>query len=342
MRVVVVGAGNIGCWVGGMLVGPVDVTLVGRPAVIDPIRRDGLTLEAPGRPPRRLPAQRLHLATDAAQVAGAEIVLLCVKSRDTVATTRSLVPSLAPGTLLVSLQNGLHNAERIRATLDEAACPATVLAGMVAFNVVRTGPTTYRRATSGDILVDDDPAAAGLLAAAARAGLPLRPRRDMREVQHAKLLLNLNNAVNALSGLPLRDELADRDLRRVLARCQEEALAAYAAAGVAPARLSPLGPAHLPAVLRTPTPIFRLLARASLQVDPAARSSMADDLAAGRPTEIDELQGEVVRLGERHGIPTPVCAALCRLVAEAERASPAALPRWSGPALLEAVGSPGG
>ncbi len=334
-RVAVVGAGAIGCWVGGMLAPTTAVTLIGRPGVLDPVRADGLTVEAPGLPSRLVPADRPTLTTDPAAVSGAEVVLVSVKSRDTLSAAAAIAGHLQPGTVVVSLQNGLHNADRLREALPGNG--VHVVAGMVEFNVVRTGPATYRRATSGDIYLGQDPALDGFLAAAETAGLRIHARADIREVQHAKLLLNLNNAVNALSGLPLREELGQRDYRRVLAACQEEALAVYAAIGVTPARLTPISPAATIRMLRSPDPVFRAAARASLRVDPTARSSMADDLAAGRPTEIAELQGEVARLGQAHGIPTPVCEAVCRLVAEAERAGPDTRRRWDGRDLLHEV-----
>jgi 2-dehydropantoate 2-reductase len=139
-----------------------------------------------------------------------------------------------------------------------------------------------------------------------RSGLALELHADLRGIQWAKLLLNLNNPVNALSGLPLKAELQDRDFRRCLAALQQEGLAALAAAGIAPAQLSPLPARWLPAVLRLPTPIFRRIAARMLRIDEKARSSMAEDFALGRPTEIDALCGEVVRLAERHGLRAPV------------------------------------
>jgi 2-dehydropantoate 2-reductase len=120
----------------------------------------------------------------------------------------------------------------------------------------------------------------------------------MAAVLWGKLLLNLNNPVNALSGLPLRAQLLDRDYRLVTAALQAEALAALGRAGIRPARLTPVPPSRLPAVLRLPTWLFRLVAARSLRIDAKARSSMADDLALGRRTEVDALCGEVARLAQ--------------------------------------------
>ena len=127
----------------------------------------------------------------------------------------------------------------------------------------------------------------------------------MKAVLWGKLLMNLNNALVALSGLPLASELADRRWRLILAGQIDEALRAMKASGIEPARIAGLRPALLPKVLRLPDWLFRLLARRMLAIDPEARSSMWDDLQRGRPTEIGELQGAVLGLAERTGTPAP-------------------------------------
>jgi len=152
-------------------------------------------------------------------------------------------------------------------------------------------------------------------------------------VQWGKLLLNLNNPVNALSDLPLREELSQRAYRRVLAALIDEALAALRAAKIAPAWVAAAPPTLLPAILRLPDPAFRLVAGRMLRIDPAARSSMWDDIQAARPTEIDDLCGAVMRLGAAHALPTPVNAKMLALIEMHLRGR-----RFGGPQLLLACG----
>ena len=150
-------------------------------------------------------------------------------------------------------------------------------------------------------------------------------------MQWAKLLLNLANSINALADLPLRDQLAQRAYRRCVAAAQAEALDLMDAAGIEPARLMAISPRRLVRVLTLPDVLFRRLARRMLAIDPLARSSMWEDLQAGRPTEVDELNGEVVRLAQRLGRAAPVNARLVELVHAAESGGRR---RWSGPQLL--------
>jgi 2-dehydropantoate 2-reductase len=297
------GAGAIGCYLGGCLQATgTPVVFVGRPRVLDELRRHGLHLTDLDGGDHRIAAADLVLHEAVPAGLRPAWVLLAVKSAATTAAARELAPMLAPGTLVVSMQNGVSNADVAR-----AAAPALeVLAGMVPFNVARLGPGHFHRGTDGALAAQDHPVLRDGAALFARSGLALELHADLRGIQWAKLLLNLNNPVNALSGLPLKAELQDRDFRRCLAALQQEGLAALAAAGIAPAQLSPLPARWLPAVLRLPTPIFRRIAARMLRIDEKARSSMAEDFALGRPTEIDALCGEVVRLAERHGLRAPV------------------------------------
>ncbi|MGW4384728.1 2-dehydropantoate 2-reductase [Kitasatospora sp. NPDC004531] len=328
LRIAVFGAGSIGCRLGGALAAVADVTLIGRPAAMAELDRAGLTLTGPGA--RRTQA-RPRTAVDASAAAGADLVLVTVKSADTAAAARALAPHLDGRSTVISFQNGLHNAR----LLAEALPGRRVLAGMVPYNVVRTGPGAFHQGTDGRLMLERGPQGERFAEAARAAGLPVELRADMPRVQAAKLLMNLNNAVNALSGQPLREQLGSRPYRLVLARCQREGLAALRAAGLEPARLGPVPAAWMPAVLGLPDALFRRLAAASLRVDAQARSSMWEDLRRGRRTEIDSLQGEILALAERHDLPAPANRRLLALVRAAESAP--APPSWRGPELLAAL-----
>lgn len=195
-RVVVFGAGAIGCWVGGTLAAAgVPVTLVGRPRVMAELERGVRVIELDGTER----TAQLALATEPSAARDADVVLVTVKSAAT-AEAASLLGGVVPdGCAIVSLQNGIRNAEILRASLSGKR----VVTGMVEFNVVRAAPGTYRRTTSGRLMFERSDAGARLVAAGLAAGIACEQRDDMRAVQWAKLVLNLNNAINALSNVPL-------------------------------------------------------------------------------------------------------------------------------------------
>lgn len=324
-RIAVFGAGSVGCYLGGRLaVAGADVVFVGRATIGAMLREHGLTLtDLHGRQQRLVP-ERIRFEQDASALADADLVLVTVKSAATGDAAAALAGVLKPGAVVISFQNGLHNssllASALAGPLRVSAGPAQhVLAGMVPFNIVQRGDGRFHCGSDGVLTVQRDDALAPFRAAFAAAGLPLAEHDDMPAVQWAKLLLNLNNAVNALSGLPLKTELSQRDFRRCLALAQREAINLLAAARQPLARLTPLPARWIPSLLGVPDPLFRLLANRMLAIDPLARSSMWEDLEAGRTTEIDWINGEVLKLAAAQGRAAPVNARLVELVRVAER-----------------------
>jgi 2-dehydropantoate 2-reductase len=309
--IVVMGAGAIGCWLGGCLQSAgVPVVFVGRPRVLGGLRAHGLTLTDLDGRDAHIAATALDLHERVPEGLAPSLVLLAVKSGATTEAAALLAAALPASTPVVSMQNGLSNADVGRS----AAPNLRWLAGMVPYNVAELSPGRYHRGTTGVLAAQDDPALRALAGAFERAGLPLQLHADLRALQWGKLLLNLNNPVNALSGLPLRAQLMARGYRQCLAALQTESLGLLKRAGIAPAQVGAM-PAHrIPTVLRLPTPLFNLIAARMLRIDPHARSSMADDLTAGRLTEIDALCGEVLRLAQRQGLQAPINARMVALV----------------------------
>ena len=312
MHFIVLGAGAIGCYVGGRLAAHgQSVCLVGRPHALAPLQAYGLRVSDLDGFDRQVPATAMTLAHSLAQAAPGpdSVILLCVKSGATAAAASELAAACAPGTPVISLQNGVDNVARIAALAPNL----NVLAGMVPYNVVLRGAHVHR-ATAGPMQWQRDAITERIAPVFNAAGLATVLPPDIRAVQWGKLLLNLNNPVNALSDLPLREELLDRDCRRVFAALQTEALSVMACAGITPAQVTAVSPTVLPHVLRLPNWLFTRVARRMLQIDATARSSMWDDLEAGRVTEIDALCGAVVRLAAQHGMAAPLNAQMCALL----------------------------
>jgi len=196
-----------------------------------------------------------------------------------------------------------------------------VYRAVVPFNVVKTGPGHFQQTSSGQLLWPqcNDNKLSYLAAIFRQHGLGILSCADMRAVEYGKLLLNLNNALNAVSGLPLKQQLLQADLRQVLAAAMQEWLLVCQKLQIKPQAITALPNHLLPALLRLPTWLFKLLARQMLSIDDAARSSMWDDIQAGRRTEVMYLNGAVVRLGIETGVPTPVNSAIVELIKHLEQ-----------------------
>ncbi|RWA71996.1 2-dehydropantoate 2-reductase [Mesorhizobium sp.] len=316
--IAVAGAGSIGCYVGGCLaLAGRKVNFLGRGRIVEAMRKDGLRVSDLDGRDRRIEPEALAVTDDPVMaLRNADIILVTVKSGATGEMATLVATHARPDAIVVSLQNGVDNADKLRVALPARR----VLAGMVAFNVVQSPdgeiPFSVRRASDGMVMIEDT--VPGLAALLNVEGLGVETHADMKAVQWSKLLMNLNNALVALSNLPLAAELADRSWRVILAGQIEEALAALKAAGIEPARIAGPPPWLLPKVLRLPDWLFGLLARRLLAIDPRARASMWDDLKRGRPTEIDELQGAILRLAEKTGVPVPQTRRVAALVRQAE------------------------
>ena len=314
-RILIAGAGSIGCYVGGRLAAAGrEVTLLARRRVIADIRKHGLSLSDLDGRSAEVAADALRLTRDPVAVAGADLILVTVKSRDTAAIGKLIAEHAKPEAVIVSLQNGTANAERLRALVGDRL----VIAGMVPFNVLSRGEGRFHRGTSGTVLIGPGPAWVEELLAV--PDLPLATHPDMVAVQWGKLMINLNNALNALSGLPLREQLLDRNWRMLLAAQQREGLRLLKRAEIRPWSMGRI-PIHLlPWALRLPTFLFTRLAAAAVKIDPQARSSMWEDLENRRPTEIGDLQGTIVALAARWGMKAPVNARIAAAIARAEAA----------------------
>lgn len=331
-RIAIYGAGSVGGYLAARLHEHARITCVGRQRVINAWRFHGLDWSDLQGGHEHVAARDVELKANPFAAAKAHLILVTVKSADTATVARELKEVAAPGVPVISFQNGLHNADVLRAALPGHP----VLAGMVPFNVLQREPGVFHQGSAGELMVEAHASLVPFLHSFQAAGLPLRQRDDMPAVQAAKLLLNLNNAINALSDLPLKEQLSQRAWRRCLALAQREALRVLRAAGIRPARLTPLPARWLPQVLELPDGLFRRLAARLLAIDPVARSSMWEDLQRGRLTEVDAINGEIVRLADQLALPAPVNTRLAALVHEAEQAPR----RWTAAELLQSLHQP--
>jgi 2-dehydropantoate 2-reductase len=336
MTFIILGAGAIGCYIGGRLASAGNKTvLVGRPRTLDGLAAAGLRVsdkdgfDAQIRPDKLQLSGSLREALDGLdRTVDAPTILVCVKGTGTAEVARDIAQCCAPGTVVISMQNGLGNADRIR-TL---APLLHVHAGMVPYTVMWRNDHHVHRANGGVLQVEASASTQALASAMAAAGVPMELRNDMPAVQWGKLLLNLMNPVNALADIPIREQLLQRDYRMVFAALQTEALGVLKVARIQPAKVAAVAPAMVPHILRLPNWLFKRVAAGMLKTDPGAQTSMCADLRNGRPTEIDDLCGEVVRLAHRHSMNAPLNSMMVELITHYQAGK-----HWSGPSLRGAL-----
>ncbi|MHB1247978.1 MAG: ketopantoate reductase family protein [Polaromonas sp.] len=290
LKVAVMGAGAVGCYFGGMLArAGHEVTLIARPQHVEAIARGGLRLETTSFDER----VRLAASLDASAVQGAKLVLFCVKSLDTESAGAQMRPYLAPDALVLCLQNGVDNADRLRTVLTGTA----VAAAVVYVATEMAGPGHVRHHGRGELVIEPSSASEAAAQALIAAGVPTEVSSNVRGALWAKLILNCAyNAVSAIAQLPYGKTVAGEGIRDVMRDVVAECLAVAQAEGV-----QVQGDVHA--------------AVANLAASmPSQYASTAQDLARGKRTEIDYLNGLIVKRGEALGVATPANRVLWALV----------------------------
>ncbi len=290
LKVAVLGAGAVGCYYGGLLARAGHaVTLIGRPQHVQAIQAQGLRLQTLAFDE----TVTVAASTDAAAVAGANLVLFAVKSTDTETAGVQMRPHLAPGALVLCLQNGVDNAERLRAVLPGA----NVAAAVVYVATAMAGPGHLRHHGRGELVIEPSPRSASVAQALIAAGVPTEISDNVRGALWAKLILNCAyNALSAIGRLPYGELVQRPGVRDVMHDVVAECRAVAAADGVT-----------LPGDVE-------LAVRRIAETMPTQYSSTAQDLMRGKPSEIDHLNGYVVRRGQALDVPTPANRVLWTLV----------------------------
>ncbi len=291
MKIAVMGAGAVGCYFGGLLArAGHDVVLVARPAHAEAMQREGLLLDTQSFRER----VRVQASTQPDAIQGAECVLFCVKSTDTESAGLAMAPHLAKGATVLSLQNGVDNAERLAAVLQRPVLPAVVYVA-----TAMAGPGHVRHFGRGELVIAPSPASERVAQVFAASGIPVEVSDNVAGALWAKLVLNcVYNPLSAITRMPYGEIVNAQglDVPRAMDDIVRECLAVAHASGIA----LPEGTAEA---------VLPLAASMPGQV-----SSTAQDLARGRHTEIDHLNGFIVRRGEALGIATPANRLLHTLV----------------------------
>lgn len=280
MNIAIMGAGGVGCYYGAMLArAGHGMTLIARPSHVEAIERHGLVFEARGT----TETLRVTATAEPTGVAGADIVLFCVKSGDTEEAGRAMAPHLAPNATILSLQNGVDNAPRLQNVLGRPVIPAAVYVA-----VEMPGAGHVRHHGRGELVIGPGTTSAAIAESFGQAGIPTEVSENVIRALWTKLVVNCAyNALSAIPQLPYGRMIAVEGVRASMGDIVTECRAVAQAAGIT------IGADILNTVL------------ALAPAMPAQTSSTAQDLARGKRSEIDHLNGYVVRTGERLGVPTP-------------------------------------
>jgi 2-dehydropantoate 2-reductase len=297
MHFAVMGAGAVGCYYGGMLARAGHaVTLIARPAHVQAIRERGLRLQTT----QFDETVAVQASSDASALAKAEVVLFCVKSSDTEAAGAQIKALLRPDAIVLSLQNGVDNAQRLSEVLGRAVVPTVVYVG-----TGMAGPGHVRHFGRGELVLGDGPHSTAVASALSAAAIPSTVSPNVAGALWTKLIINcVYNAASAITQLPYGRLVEQPGMWASMRQTYDECIAVAQACGV-----------------DLDAPVWPMI-EAIPHTMAGQHSSTAQDLQKGKATEIDHLNGFIVRQGQAQGVATPVNAALQALV-KALEAQPA-------------------
>lgn len=300
MKIAVMGAGAVGSYYGGMLArAGHDLALIGRPAHVDAIQAQGLQLETTTF------KQSIHVTAgiEPALAADADLLLFCVKATDTDSAARSLIPHLGATTIVISMQNGVDNAERLHSIWQREVLPAVVYVA-----AEMAGPGHVRHHGRGELVLGPSQEADKLVALFSGAEVPTQVSDNVQGALWAKLVVNCAyNALSAITQMSYGVLAGSSGIEGVMRDVLAECLAVAKAEGIV-----------------IPGDPWRAILGIA-ETMPTQRSSTAQDLSRQKPSEIDHLNGYIVRRGTRHGIATPVNRVLHALVKAEEARFPASV-----------------
>lgn len=289
MKTAVMGAGAVGCYYGGMLArAGNEVTLIGRPQHVAAVRRDGLLMDTQSFK-AHVPIQA---STDASGIKGAKLVLCCVKSTDTARAAAEMAPHLAADAVILTLQNGVDNAERLQALLQREVIPTVVYVA-----TEMAGPGQVKHHGRGELVIGASASSAELVKLFAAADVQVEISANIMGALWAKLILNCAyNALSAITQLPYGRLVQGEGVEDVMRAVVQECLDVAQAAGVT-----------------VPGDMWEAVQKIARTM-PTQLSSTAQDLARHKRSEIDHLNGYVIAKGKALGVPTPANRVLHALV----------------------------
>ncbi|PKR54190.1 ketopantoate reductase family protein [Thalassospira marina] len=289
MKIAVMGAGAVGCYYGARLAQcGHDVVLIGRPQHVQAINKHGLVFESAGT----VSNIALSASIDPAAVAGADIVLFCVKSTDTQSAGEAMASYLSPDAIVLSLQNGVDNAERLGTVIGRDVLPAVVY---VAVGMAGAGHVAHFG--RGELVIGPGAQSEKVASILRPAAIPVDISENAAGALWAKMILNCAyNALSAVSRLPYGELAKGEGVMTVIENVVAECLAVANAINV-------VVPGDVQAAVA-----------GIIKTMPAQYSSTAQDLMRGKPSEIDYLNGYIVRKGGALGIATPANQVLYTMV----------------------------
>jgi 2-dehydropantoate 2-reductase len=315
MKYAVIGLGAVGSIVGGLLAkSGENVVLIGRKNQVDIINQNGIRISGIDG---SLLIENVHASSDLSSLEDVDLIIICVKSYDTQNLANNLKQHVKESALILSLQNGVKNSSVLNKITGNKA-----ISGVVLFNALYSKPGEVTLTIRGGLLIENETsfseAIEGLINSFKIEGLSSKSAESIEGFQWSKLIVNLQNAVTALTGQTIKESIIDPNSRSILIATMKEGMYVLERSGISIKTLPDMDPKRIINRLSSYNPILLRIGSKLMRLQ-NARTSMWQSLSRGKPTEIDYINGEIVNLARMNNLKAPINTKLVELVKKAEK-----------------------
>ena len=316
MKFAVIGLGAIGSIVGGLLTkSGEDVVLIGKKYQVEIINQKGIRIDGFND---TILVENVHASNDLSVISNVDVVIICIKSQDTQNFANDLKKFVKKSALLISLQNGVRNLEILRNITGNKAISSAIL-----FNALYTKPGEVQFTIKGGLLLGSDNSTYDvvnrLVTSLKKEGLESKIVDNIEGYAWSKLIVNLQNAVTALTGQTIGESIIDKDSRAVLIATMKEGIYVTEHSGISIKPLPNMDPRRIIRRLSLFNSTFLKIGIRMMKLSGNARTSMWQSLFRGKPTEINYINGEIVYIAKKNNLKAPINKKLVELIKEAEK-----------------------
>ena len=316
MKFAVIGLGAIGSIIGGLLTkSGEDVVLIGKKIQVELINQKGIRINGIDG---SIFVENVHASTDLSLLNNVDVVIICVKSQDTQKLANDFKKFVEKSTLLISLQNGVRNLKILRDITGNK-----VISGAVLFNALYSRPGEVELTIKGGLLLEANDSSYDkvnrLVKSLKKEGLESKIVDGIEGYVWSKLIVNLQNAVTAITGQTIKESIIDKDSRAVLIATMKEGMYVLEQAGISFKTLPDIDPIKIIRRLSLFNSTLLKIGSRMMKIKDNAQTSMWQSLSRGKSTEIDYINGEIVNLARKNNLNAPINTMLVELIKEAEK-----------------------
>lgn len=314
MKYAVVGLGAVGSFVGGLLAkSGENIVFIGKSNQVKILNEKGLKIKGYTR--NEILIKNINASSDFSDLKDVDVIFICVKSQDTETLATELKNNLKESAIIISLQNGVRNSHTLENITKQKA-----LSGVILFNTVYSDPGAVDVTVNGGLLIECPKSVnCEFVNALKNAGFRVKTTEKIQGYIYSKLIVNLQIAVTSLTGHTITESITDKSSREILVATMNEGIEILEKSGIKLETLPEINPIKIMQRMEKLNSFFIKIGSKFMGIKENARNSMWQSLSRRKPTEIDYINGEIIRIAKANGLSAPINSKLVELVKKAEK-----------------------